>query len=521
MSRTVRPARAAPPGPPPGRPHPRGTPLGHIRAVTALPPPFSGHYDGVAAARSSQGTAGVNGVKGRERSGGSGRFGGSVRAVGRALHLPVTGAARGIRKATHAHGAGESGLGKLIELHAVNGAGDVMITVALASTVFFSVPTDEARGRVALYLAITMAPFTLLAPVIGPLLDRLPHGRRAAMAAAMLARALLALIISGAVAAGGIELYPAALGVLVASKAYGVVRSAVVPRLLPPRFSLVKANSRVTLSGLLATGVAAPIGAGLQTIGPGWPLYGAFVIFIAGTFLSFSLPPKVDSAKGEDVALLAADAEHLRGPHRSSTGRRPGLRTVGPAVTHALGANAALRCLSGFLIFFLAFLLREHPLAGESAAVSLGIVGVAAGAGNALGTAVGAWLKSRAPEVIIVTVVAMALGAAITAAIFFGAFLVASLAAVAGFAQALAKLSLDALIQRDVPELVRTSAFARSETLLQVAWVLGGAIGIALPLNGVLGLVVGAVIVALGWLATVRGLLASARRGGAAKPRVA
>ncbi len=39
------------------------------------------------------------------------------------------------------------------------------------------------------------------------------------MAAAMLARALLALIISGAVAAGGIELYPAALGVLVASKA--------------------------------------------------------------------------------------------------------------------------------------------------------------------------------------------------------------------------------------------------------------------------------------------------------------
>ncbi|CAM5563269.1 hypothetical protein SCYAM73S_07656 [Streptomyces cyaneofuscatus] len=59
---------------------------------------------------------------------------------------PFTGAARGIRKATHAHGAGESGLGKLIELHAVNGAGDVMITVALASTVFFSVPTDEARG---------------------------------------------------------------------------------------------------------------------------------------------------------------------------------------------------------------------------------------------------------------------------------------------------------------------------------------------------------------------------------------
>jgi MFS family permease len=445
---------------------------------------------------------------------------GPVRAVGRALHFPFTGTARGIRKATHAHGAGESGLGKLIELHAVNGAGDVMITVALASTVFFSVPTDEARGRVALYLAITMAPFTVLAPVIGPLLDRLPHGRRAAMAGAMFARAMLALIIAGAVATGSLELYPAALGVLVASKAYGVVRSAVVPRLLPPRFSLVKANSRVTLGGLLATGIAAPIGAGLQAVGPRWPLYGAFVIFIAGTFLSFSLPPKVDSAKGEDVALLAADEEHLHGPHRKAA-KRPGLRTVGTAVTHALGANAALRWLSGFLTFFLAFLLREHPLTGESAAVSLGLVAVSAGAGNALGTAVGAWLHSRAPEIIIVTVVAFVLGAAITAAIFFGAFLVACLTAVAGFSQALSKLSLDALIQRDVPELVRTSAFARSETLLQVSWVFGGAVGIVMPLNGYLGLSVAAAVVAAGWLATAKGLLSSARHGNAPKARVA
>ncbi|WP_199825031.1 MFS transporter [Streptomyces maremycinicus] len=477
----------------------------------------------MAAARTPQGATGIGatkGNKGRSRVSGSGRMSGSVRAVGRALHFPFTGTARGIRKATHAHGAGESGLGKLIELHGVNGAGDVMITIALASTVFFSVPTDEARGRVALYLAITMAPFTVLAPVIGPLLDRLPHGRRAAMAGAMLARALLALVLSGAVATGSIEMYPAALGVLVSSKAYGVVRSAVVPRLLPPRFSLVKANSRVTLGGLLATGIAAPVGAGLQALGPRYPLYGAFVIFVAGTFLSFSLPRKVDSAKGEAVALLAADEQHLHGPHRQPV-KRPGLRTVGIAVTHALGANAALRWLSGFLTFFLAFLLREHPLTGQSAAVSLGMVAVSAGAGNALGTAVGAWLRSRAPELIIVTVVAVVLGAAITAAVFFGAFLVACMAAIAGFSQALAKLSLDALIQRDVPELVRTSAFARSETLLQVCWVFGGAVGIVMPLNGTLGLSVAAAVVALGWLTTVRGLLSSVRHGSGAKPRVA
>ncbi|MCZ9342747.1 MFS transporter, partial [Streptomyces sp. TRM76130] len=139
--------------------------------------------------------------------------------------------------------------------------------------------------------------------------------------------------------------------------------------------------------------------------------------------------------------------------------------------------------------------------------------------GNALGTAVGAWLRSRAPELIIVTVLACVLAAAVVAAVFFGAVLVACLAAVAGFAQALAKLSLDALIQRDVPERVRTSAFARSETLLQMAWVLGGAVGIALPLNGTLGLAVGAAIVAAGWLGTVRRLAGSARYG-SRRPRV-
>lgn len=458
--------------------------------------------------------------------------------MGHALHTPFTGTAKGIRKATHAHGAGESGLGKLIELHAVNGAGDVMITVALASTVFFSVPTDEARGRVALYLAVTMAPFTLLAPVIGPLLDRLPHGRRAAMAGAMFARAVLALTMSGAVATGGLELYPAALGVLVSSKAYGVVRSAVVPRLLPPRFSLVKANSRVTLAGLLATGVAAPIGAGLQSIGSAWPLYGACTIFIGGTVLAFTLPPKVDSAKGERKARLVVPHDEERPPAdlrpggstrkngaKGASGKKgrdkpPGLRSVGPSVLHGLQANASHRALSGFLIFFLAFLLREHPLAGQSAAVSLGIVGVAAGVGNACGTAVGSWLRARGPELIIATVLGLALGVAVLAAVFFSTVMVAALGAVAGFTQALSKLSLDAMIQRDVPEEVRTSAFARSETLLQMAWVVGGAIGIALPLNGVLGMSVAAGILALGATASVRGLLGAARRG-SPHPRVA
>ena len=118
-------------------------------------------------------------------------------------------------------------------------------------------------------------------------------------------------------------------------------------------------------------------------------------------------------------------------------------------------------------------------------------------------------------------VLACALAATVAAAVFYGTVTVAAVAATAGIAQALGKLSLDALIQRDVPEEVRTSAFARSETLMQMSWVVGGALGISLPLIGPLGMGVGAGMIALGAVTTAHGLLTGARHRGGARTRVA
>ncbi|WP_438949059.1 MFS transporter, partial [Streptomyces harbinensis] len=442
----------------------------------------------------------------------------------RALRRPPAALARRVRRATHAQGAGESGLGKLIELHAVHSAGDMLITMALASTIFFSVPTGEARGRVALYLAVTMAPFVLLAPVIGPLLDRVPHGRRAAMAAALLARGCLALVIAGAIASGAsLELYPAALGVMVASKAYNIVRAAVVPRLLPGQISLVKANARITLTGLISAGAAAPLGLGLNALGERYPLYAAFVITVAGAVMSFRLPHKVDLARGERTVhieeLARSRAERAERTKEQSRGRK--LMAVGmdTPVLKALIANSSLRVLTGFLLFFLAFLLREHGLSGLSPAFSLAMVGLAAGAGNALGNLLGSWLRDRAPEAILVMMMVLALASSVAAVVAYGAATVTAVSAVAGICQAMGKLSLDAIIQRDVPEVVRTSTFARSETVVQMAWVFGGAIAMALPLNGTLGMAVAAVVVVAGMIPTMGSLLSTARRG-SPHPRV-
>ena len=453
--------------------------------------------------------------------------GASATAAGTGQAVGATG--RRIRRATSAEGAGESGLAKLIELHAVNSAGDMMVTVALASTIFFSVPTGEARGRVALYLLITMAPFVLLAPVIGPLLDRLPSGRRSAMAVSMLARAAIAWMMTSSITGGALTIYPEALGVLVASKAYGVVRSVVVPRLLPRRVTLVKANSRVTLAGLIATAVAGGVGGLLHLIGPEWPLRGAFLVYLAGAMLAFHLPHQVDLAKDEQRAVLhaqQADAE-ARAKAAAAAGGKPGgaagaaadepklrLRAVGPSVVLALGAEGTLRGLSGFLTFFLAFLLREHPVGGLKSTVALGLVVGALGLGNTLGTALGSWLRvAKGPEMLITFLLAIATASALAAALAYGVLTITLLAGIAGVTQSLGKVALDSLIQRDVPERVRTSAFARSETLMQLTWVIGGGIGIVLPLVGQVGAGVAAGILALSLLLTTRGLIRLPRPG--------
>jgi Major Facilitator Superfamily len=391
-----------------------------------------------------------------------------------------------IQRVTHAEGAGESGLAHVIELHAVLASGDLMVTLALANSLFFSVGPSEARSKVALYLVVTMVPFTLLAPLIGPLLDRLRGGRRFAIALTALIRALLCLVMAKTISSGSLAVYPAAFGCLAASRAYGISRSAVIPRVLPAGSTLVRANSRISLAALAATTVATPIGLGLGKIGTPWTLGFAAVIFFFCTWLSLRLPKVVDSNEGEIKAQLRPEE---RGETTDLAYTMPNrrLRAVGPSVLLALRTNAALRGYAGFITLFLAFLVRTHPLDGLSGLEAVGAIAGAVAIGNGLGNGLGALLKSRAPEAIVTVAISLSAMTAILTAFFYGLPMVLLLAGMAGLAPSLAKLSLDALIQRDTLERVRTSAFAKSETFLQFAWVIGGGIALILPSNGELG----------------------------------
>ncbi|MGH3389326.1 MAG: MFS transporter, partial [Actinomadura sp.] len=259
---------------------------------------------------------------------------------------------------THAHGAGRSGLGSVIELQAVNSSGDALVAVALAGTIFFGLDVNQARGQVALYLLVTMAPFALIAPLVGPALDRMRSVRRIAMAGSLVARGLLCWGMAGAVFHGDqVTFLPAAFGVLVLSKAFGVLRTAVTPSVLPRRITLVTANARATFAGLVTAAIAAPLGAGLGVlIGPDWVLRIATLVFILGAVLSMRLPKHVDAPEtvAEGAPEAVAEGEGERPPEGRTRWRT--LLRVGPVVGEAMQANAVLRAFSGFLILYLAFL---------------------------------------------------------------------------------------------------------------------------------------------------------------------
>jgi hypothetical protein len=429
--------------------------------------------------------------------------GGAALLIGRSAITQTNRAARTVTRkvirASKADGALESGLTALIWNQVLSYGTDAMITVSLAGTVFFGASANAQRGNVLLYLLITMAPFAVVAPVIGPALDRLQHGRRWTMAGTALGRGVLALVMA-AHATELLVLYPCALGSLVLSKAYGVVRAAAAPRLVPQGMTLTSANARLTIFGLGSTLVLGGVVGVIIKITGSYSM-GLVVTacgFFACGFFAFRLPKQVDSA--------AAAPRHPGEPVRPRAQTKvPPISRIqswakkgfDPHLVIALQGESVLRLLSGLLTIYLAFYV-ESTQHGLKAALELGLVIGAAGVGNFLGTAIGTRLHMGVPELLIVISTCAAGAVCLLVAVSFDPMFAAAGMLVASVANALSKIALDALIQRDVVETLRSSAFARSETFLQLAWVIGAAIAVALPSksdgDGALAFVVAGVV---------------------------
>jgi hypothetical protein len=377
--------------------------------------------------------------------------------------------------------------GRLAVTHILMISGDTLVTIALAGTLFFSISTNAAQGKVVLYLLLTMAPFAVVAPALGPLLDRSRGARRALIMTSSAGRVVLCLLMARHV--HSLLLFPEAFGVLVLSKLYLVSKAAVVPATVAREDELVRANSRLALLAAI-TGFVASLPA---------------VAILKIPFLGAPWVLRVDA-----VVFLVATVSAVRLPKAPDTFDRPDRRWRGPPVRlpttrAAASAMAVLRGGMGFLTFLLAFSLRnEHAPAWE-----FGFVLVASVAGGLIGNLVAPRLRRMlVEEQMLLAALTVVASIAILTAILGGRLLEAALAAAVGFGFAFGKVGFDTLVQRDTPEADQGRAFARFETRFQLVWVVGGLIPVATSLPGrpgalVLGIVAAAAAVSygLGWRA--------------------
>jgi hypothetical protein len=383
-------------------------------------------------------------------------------------------------------GATTPALARLLLLQASGAAGDTLVALALAGSLFFSVPDATARGRVGLYLALTVAPFALLAPWLARVLDGHRGSLRAVMLLAALGRGMLAWML--ATRLESLWLFPLAFGILLLARATLIVRGALLPGLVAPRQNLIEANASLSKAGAVAGMVVLPLGlALLRWVGPATELVVAALVYVAGVVPAIGLP----ADRGR-----RADEERAGARERGRSG----------SVLRALTAAGGMRFLVGLLVFHLAFALRRDRLGS----VELGILIAAA----AFGTLLGALLAPRLRRVlheegILTSVLALSGVAALMAGRWFSVPSAAVLVFVFGAASGAAKVAFDATLQRHMPEAARGWAFARFESTLQLLWVGGAVIPliVALPSGpgviaiGVVALGVAALVGVAGWRA--------------------
>ena len=156
-------------------------------------------------------------------------------------------------------------------------AGDAMVAIALAGSIFFEIPPRDAEVKVAAFLALTIAPLAVAGPFLVPLLDR-AGPRRAISFGAAVGRALVCLY--AAPRFGTLLLFPCAFLLLVLSKVHAITKNGLAVAYAGPNEGLVRANARL---GRIATGgavlAAGPAFALLKLGDAEAVLYGAAVVY--------------------------------------------------------------------------------------------------------------------------------------------------------------------------------------------------------------------------------------------------
>lgn len=354
----------------------------------------------------------------------------------------------------------------LLLVQALHSAGEALFGLSLVGSLFFNVSVDAARPRILLYMALTMAPFAILAPLIGPVIDKLRGGHRAVLLLSIAVRAGMALLLATELKT--LLLYPQAFVIVVAAKVYVVARNTLVPSLVEDRDQLVVVNSMLARVGPLSGVLAALIGvAVLQVADASWVLRLGAVFYALGALSALRIPrPHVVS---ETPLIIESTEMHGRGIQSATIGM------------------IGLRMATGFVIFHVGFALKTS---GQPTWIVVG-VGASAAVGGFVGTFIAPWLHRRWNEQQILTASLLLPGVvAVFAALRFHSSTAIALAIALGLGGSLGRRAFDSVIQTEAPHARRGQAYAGLETRLEVAWVIGSLAAVVARLPNWLGLAI-------------------------------
>lgn len=345
------------------------------------------------------------------------------------------------------------GLIRFTKAHSISAAADAFVTVSLAGSLFFSVSPDASRQQILTYLLVTMAPFVVMAPFIGPAIDRFRRGHRWIAVLIYLVRAALSVALAYFLFT--LLFYVLALALLIANKASGVLKSALVPGLVDDPHHLVAANSRLARITTIVGGSGGAVAAGLAAAtSSSVTLVGAAVLFIVSATLAAGLPRPAIHLTPEDEL---AEQREFQLVHR-------------PLITISASAYTVIRFAVGAFVFGLAFALRR----ANEPAWMYGAAVVAYGIGAYLGNVLAPMARRRFGEDRLLAGALVGLGiCAAFAAAGASRILIVFVSLVMGAATTFGRQGFDSLVQRQAPRELHGRSFARFETQFQLFWVLG------------------------------------------------
>ena len=384
---------------------------------------------------------------------------------------------------------------RLRRTHSLMVAGETAMAVALADSMFLSISPDAARGRVILFLAVSMAPFVVIGPWMGKRIDRMRGGHRMLVVAVGVLRAVVMVGISHWI--HSLSLFPLAFSALVLGKTYAIAKSAIVPTTVRGDRALVEANGRLGLTAGATGFVVAPIAALLQVVGSSVTLWLGALAFLFAAVNAWRLPR---------IVVAEAPAERLEIEEMHS-----------PAIMPSVRAMRTLRLAVGFMFFHMAFWLRGQSAGTAWFGLAVSLSGVATLAGNFIAPRMNKRMREATMMMSSLVLVAVAGLCATWYDRVVGGIL---LAATVNMAAAVGRLSFESTVQSGAPDANRGRMFATFETHNQMAWVLGGLVPVIIDPAGWFGFLSVATIGSVGAAMFVRdGGIATGPRAARARAR--